>query len=252
MRRVSEYSIASCLSPSNTCPCATITIMKSSAFRSERKRNFLRRSAFARHAGNGKPGKESISKPFAIGRDGKSTWPIARKEIVHSRGKRWKMARAANSAAICESGNQGLLKRPSALRRRFEPLRPISRSRLWILVRFTLSDPTVANGRTGSTSTRYCRSSTKSIRPTTLQIRRFLQKRVAIYNGLIRGEVRQVPAIRAILPQVGSNDSLCEQLDAVAAESTGYTFYNYSFMALSTLDWIRFGIEANPPKLGGR
>lgn len=47
-----------------------------------------------------------------------------------------------------------------------------------------------------------------------------------------------VPAIRAILPQVGSQESLQNQVDCLRPYSAGMTFYNYGFMAYETLDWI--------------
>ncbi len=77
-----------------------------------------------------------------------------------------------------------------------------------------------------------------------------LADRFETYNALIRGEAAQVPAIRAILPQVSSEDELGAQVRAVASASNGYTFYNYSFIDLATLDWIRGSVENYPPESG--
>ena len=52
------------------------------------------------------------------------------------------------------------------------------------------------------------------------------------------------PIVRAIPPQVRSQDDLIEQMVAAPASVAGFGFYNYGFMRLTTLDWIRKGIEA--------
>jgi len=75
-----------------------------------------------------------------------------------------------------------------------------------------------------------------------------LAARVATYDRLIGAQCRLVPAIRAILPQTHNPEGLDQQLGAVAALASGFTFYNYSFMALPTLDWIRAGLVRHPPK----
>jgi hypothetical protein len=56
--------------------------------------------------------------------------------------------------------------------------------------------------------------------------------------GIVSGEVKMVPAIRAILPQVGSLEELKEQVEYLKPHSKGMTFYNYGFMSYETLDWI--------------
>lgn len=75
-----------------------------------------------------------------------------------------------------------------------------------------------------------------------------LAARVADYARLIGGDIRLVPAIRAILPQTRGADGLARQLAAVAPLASGFTFYNYSFMALPTLDWIRDGLARHGPE----
>lgn len=74
-----------------------------------------------------------------------------------------------------------------------------------------------------------------------------LADRVGIYNDVIAGEALQVPAIRAILPQTDGPSGLAEQLANTAGTASGFTFYNYSFMGLETLDWIRSAVEKHPP-----
>jgi hypothetical protein len=74
-----------------------------------------------------------------------------------------------------------------------------------------------------------------------------LKSRVAAYNEVVGDRVRQVPAIRAILPQTDGPQGLADQLAATKANASGFTFYNYSFMALRSLDWIRAGLDNHPP-----
>lgn len=52
-----------------------------------------------------------------------------------------------------------------------------------------------------------------------------------------------IPAFRAIQPQVDSSRALQEQVGALAAYAYGYSFYNYSFMRLETLSWIRSVVQ---------
>lgn len=53
------------------------------------------------------------------------------------------------------------------------------------------------------------------------------------------------PIMRAIPPQTLSAEGLSEQMLACDPSSiAGYGFYNYGFMRMSTLDWIRSGLEA--------
>jgi hypothetical protein len=47
-----------------------------------------------------------------------------------------------------------------------------------------------------------------------------------------------IPAVRAVLPQVGSLAELKYQVDYLKPHCKGMTFYNYGFMAYKTLDWI--------------
>jgi hypothetical protein len=79
-----------------------------------------------------------------------------------------------------------------------------------------------------------------------------LAARVAEYGRLIDGQCRLVPAIRAILPQTDGPAGLALQLAASAPLASGFSFYNYSFMALRTLDWIREGLEHNAPERNAR
>jgi hypothetical protein len=58
------------------------------------------------------------------------------------------------------------------------------------------------------------------------------------YVELLAGEKPMVPAIRAILPQTASEEDLRRQLEPLAPHASGFSFYNYGFMPLPTLDWI--------------
>lgn len=51
------------------------------------------------------------------------------------------------------------------------------------------------------------------------------------------------PIIRSILPEVTSKKDLEEQIKMLNSISRGFSFYNYSFMPLSTLDWIQTGLN---------
>lgn len=83
------------------------------------------------------------------------------------------------------------------------------------------------------------------IHPTYYQTDPELQRRkIAEYTALIAGAVPQVPAVRAILPQTPSAESLAAQVAALSSVASGYTFYNYSFMALPVLDWVRAALAA--------
>lgn len=67
------------------------------------------------------------------------------------------------------------------------------------------------------------------------------QQKVDEYVGVLSKLPRQpdmIPAVRAILPQVGSLKDLTRQVDYLKPHSKGMTFYNYGFMAYKTLDWI--------------
>lgn len=78
-----------------------------------------------------------------------------------------------------------------------------------------------------------------------------LKTAVARYNEVVGDDIAQVPAIRAVLPQTESASGLSSQLAATQGRASGFTFYNYSFMALETLDWIRSGLHRNAPALAG-
>lgn len=77
-----------------------------------------------------------------------------------------------------------------------------------------------------------------------------LAERVGTYNDVIAGDARQVPAIRAILPQTEGPNGLADQLASTAEHASGFTFYNYSFMGLETLDWIKSAVAKHPPQNG--
>lgn len=64
------------------------------------------------------------------------------------------------------------------------------------------------------------------------------------YLGVLQNEKPMVPAIRAILPQTTSEQSLVDQLAPLAPHAAGFTFYNYGFLPLPTLDWIRRALAA--------
>ncbi len=66
------------------------------------------------------------------------------------------------------------------------------------------------------------------------------------YLQVLGGERPMIPALRAILPQTASAERLAEQVLAVAAGAAGFSFYNYGFMPLTTLDWIRDAVAAVP------
>ncbi|MBS3947041.1 MAG: hypothetical protein KGZ57_01870 [Dethiobacter sp.] len=60
---------------------------------------------------------------------------------------------------------------------------------------------------------------------------------VGVLSKLPRS-IDMIPAVRAVLPQVGSLDDLKSQVDYLKPHCKGMTFYNYGFMAYETLDWI--------------
>ncbi len=72
------------------------------------------------------------------------------------------------------------------------------------------------------------------------------KQKVDQYVGLLNKlpqSVDMVPAVRAVLPQVGSLDELKNQIDYLKPHSKGMTYYNYGFMAYKTLDWISEAIS---------
>ena len=52
-----------------------------------------------------------------------------------------------------------------------------------------------------------------------------------------------IPAIRTILPQITNQMDLINQLKVFNKESSGFSFYNYSFMNYENLDWINNSIN---------
>lgn len=64
------------------------------------------------------------------------------------------------------------------------------------------------------------------------------------YVGILAGQRPMIPAIRAILPQTGSRERLIEQLTPLAPHAAGFSFYNYGFMPLPALGWIRDAVRA--------
>lgn len=65
----------------------------------------------------------------------------------------------------------------------------------------------------------------------------------AYQEALNYTETEVVPTLRAIVPQVDGPASLDAQVAAVAGLGSGMSFYNYSFMRLETLDWIRTAVQ---------
>ncbi|RLP27021.1 hypothetical protein [Mesorhizobium sp. YM1C-6-2] len=70
-----------------------------------------------------------------------------------------------------------------------------------------------------------------------------LAAKIAQYREVVGDTVPQIPAIRAILPQTVDAASLAAQVAGVSGHASGATFYNYSFMRLDTLDWIRAALD---------
>ncbi len=64
------------------------------------------------------------------------------------------------------------------------------------------------------------------------------------YTSVLNGQKPMHAAIRAILPQIASPEELEEQLKPLAPHVAGFSFYNYGFIALPVLDWIRNGVNA--------
>ncbi len=77
-----------------------------------------------------------------------------------------------------------------------------------------------------------------------------LAERVATYAATVGPEVMQVPALRAVLPQTPDAAGLAAQAAAISPGASGMSFYNYSFMPLRALDWIRDALAAHPPQKG--
>ena len=72
--------------------------------------------------------------------------------------------------------------------------------------------------------------------------RQKVDKYVDILNKLPK-KIDMVPALRAILPQVGTLEDLSFQVNYLKPYSKGLTFYNYGFMAYETLEWIADTID---------
>ena len=66
-----------------------------------------------------------------------------------------------------------------------------------------------------------------------------------IYKNIIAGDKKIIPAIRAIIPQTINEENLTEQLEIFSSHTNGFSFYNYSFMNLENLDWIKKAISSN-------
>lgn len=65
------------------------------------------------------------------------------------------------------------------------------------------------------------------------------RRKVAEYAALVAGERPIVPALRAILPQTASEQRLREQLEPLRGIAAEASFYNYGFLPLPVLDWVR-------------
>jgi hypothetical protein len=63
--------------------------------------------------------------------------------------------------------------------------------------------------------------------------------KVQEYSAVLARERPMVAAIRAILPQTGSREQLAAQLEPLLPHAAGFSFYNYGFLPLPTLDWIK-------------
>ena len=71
-----------------------------------------------------------------------------------------------------------------------------------------------------------------------------LENKVRAYkDALHHTDAVVVPTLRAIAPQVDGPASLDAQVAAVSGLGDGMSFYNYSFMRLETLDWIRTSVQ---------
>lgn len=75
-----------------------------------------------------------------------------------------------------------------------------------------------------------------------------IKSKFKIYKEIIRDEKKMIPAIRAILPQTTNEENLIQQLEVFSFYSHGFSFYNYSFMNLENLDWIKNAISLNLPQ----
>ena len=76
------------------------------------------------------------------------------------------------------------------------------------------------------------------------------EQSIADYNSVVGPTVTQIPALRAVLPQTFDSAGLAAQAAAVASTASGVSFYNYSFMPLRCLDWIRDAVASHPPSAG--
>lgn len=68
------------------------------------------------------------------------------------------------------------------------------------------------------------------------------------YLTVLAGERPMLPAIRAILPQTDSRERLREQVESLAPHAAGFSFYNYGFMALPSLDWVGDVVRGLAPR----
>ena len=71
-----------------------------------------------------------------------------------------------------------------------------------------------------------------------------VETKVASYLELIKDKnIAIAPAVRAILPQVSSPETLANHLSPLSGRVDGVSFYNYGFMAEQTLDWIKAAMQ---------
>jgi hypothetical protein len=64
------------------------------------------------------------------------------------------------------------------------------------------------------------------------------------YLSVLNGQKPMHAAVRAIVPQIESEAELKAQLEPLGPHVKGVSFYNYGFMALPVLDWIRNGMNS--------
>lgn len=75
--------------------------------------------------------------------------------------------------------------------------------------------------------------------------REVLRKKIDEYLSLVKGlEIDLVPAIRAILPQIGSREDLQSFLCLINNRVDGVSFYNYGFSTDEVLGWFKSEITS--------
>jgi len=71
-----------------------------------------------------------------------------------------------------------------------------------------------------------------------------VQAKMDDYRALAPATLPLIPAIRAIPPQIVAADDMQAKVAACRpATVAGFTFYNYGFMRLTTLDWIKAALQ---------